>query len=45
VLVADGKGWRIGGVFVAASVGAQRGIVVPLADVQARLARTQTSRK
>ena len=45
VLVADGKDWRIAGIYVAASTEAQIGIVVPLADVQAQLARTGATRK
>jgi protease YdgD len=40
-LVADGKGWRVGGIYVAAAAKAQLGIVVPLADVQAALERSR----
>lgn len=45
VLIADGKNWSIGGIYVAASMGVQSGIVVPLADVQAQLARAGISQR
>ncbi len=37
VLVSDGKRWSVGGLYVAAELGIQAGLVVPLADVQAHL--------
>jgi protease YdgD len=39
VLVTDGKGWTVAGVFIAASSGPRSGIVVPLTEMQAELAR------
>jgi protease YdgD len=39
VLVADGKGWRVAGVLVAAAMSGQTGLVVPLGAVRAELGR------